>query len=53
MNELPWLVEQVYVFDGKVESIIAAFQHEPIARRFVTQYTAITGCTLRVRKDDL
>lgn len=34
MNALPWLIVQRKL-DGEVESVIAAFQHYPLARDFM------------------
>lgn len=40
---LNWAILQVHVDSGEVESVIARFQHEQLAERFLSAIQPITG----------
>lgn len=46
LQKTPWTVLQRRIQDRGVESVIARFQHEQLAERFLSAIQPITGCYL-------
>lgn len=48
LESTPWAVYQVRNSDHEVESVIARFQHQQLAQRFLSAIKPITGHYLRL-----